>query len=167
MFFGPPHTKAEYYRRSIMVPWIVAGVIGVIALGVIAVNLFLRSPPELRGRNTEMDTRYIYAGVAAVFAIGFCVWAPVTTNRWRVLSQRGRLTGVKKVSLSPVVKSGTRPARITYVVDGQEQVIASDLPESMAEAIGNDPNGARVIFDPQNPGRAEVLSPDIARLPDA
>lgn len=163
-----PKTKAEYYRRSLIVPWGAAGVGLLIALGVVVFCLFIQSPPENRGRNTETDMRYIYAGIAGVAGVGGVIWAFVTTNRWRVLVARGRTTSVTRVETRPLLEQGgATPLHVIYEVGGREYKVSRDVAADVAQEVFADPESAQVLYDPQSPGRAEVLPPDIARLPDA
>ncbi|MBC7785033.1 MAG: hypothetical protein H7144_14440 [Burkholderiales bacterium] len=162
-----PATKAEFYRRSRTIPWAAALICAVIAVGCVIYFLAIASPPEQKGRNTKSDMRSVYAGIAGVFGVGMLGWAFASTQRWGVLSARGKLTALTNVSASVLKKSGARPVRISYEVDGTQYTIARDMPASIVQEIVDNPSAARVIYDPQSPKRAEVLSPKIAKLPDA
>jgi hypothetical protein len=162
---GPPATRTEFFRRSATLPWIVTGIMTLVAIGAVVYFLVIQEPPVRAGGRTKTDTRMAGAITVGVIWLGFLIWAPISTKKWRVLAKRGVETPATQVSVSPLGKNGSRPVRVSYDVNGKAYTVANDEPEMFAEEMVNDPDGTRVIYDPEKPSRAIMLNPKIARLP--
>jgi hypothetical protein len=144
----------------------IAGALAVIALGAIVYHLLIQDPPVPAGQRTKTDLRSVYAGVWAVGALAAVAWAPFKTRAYRSLATRGNITRVTDVSVSLLRKNGMQPVRVTYVVDGQQYTVATDMLAAEASEIRNNVSAARVVYDEAKPSNAVVLSPSMARLPE-
>ncbi|MFT3788197.1 MAG: hypothetical protein QM770_18845 [Tepidisphaeraceae bacterium] len=106
------------------------------------------------------------AAVFALIGVGIFVWAPIATSRAMVLVKRGKYAPVISAALATVRYTGACPISVAYRVGNQTFRTKQDMPVAYAKEVAASPSQSLVVYDPENPNRARILTPRIARLPD-
>ena len=164
MWKEEPQTVREYLNRSVLGPWLFAGVMIAFSLALLFIVFALGRDPTQNFGPADSTSRVIWLSVVGVIVLVSLVLAPMKTRDARALAERGRKATGRVVSVSPLGKYGAKPVTIEYKVDGESHRVKRDM-SSEEVATFKQEGQVTVIYDPDKPSRCAILPPEMARLP--